>query len=100
MKVLVLAGILALGCAAPAFAQTPAEPPAAHPAAPATPPVASLAASEATPLDTLVEEATAPEDRARLLLRCAGPPPRLTADKSADKPKAAPPLPPARDPLG
>jgi hypothetical protein len=99
MRAFWIAGVLVLGLTGSAFAQTPPAAANAAPAAAETPAVATLTASAETPLDSLIEEA-APEDRTRMLLRCSGPPPRPIAAKTAEAPKAAPPLPPAKDPLG
>ena len=70
MKTLAVSMILALGLAAPAFAEPPAP-------APAT----TETASDAAPADALVIDEAAileatPESHAKLLLKCAGPPPR------------------------
>jgi hypothetical protein len=64
--------VVALLLASPTFAQTSNQPPAATPA-----PAAELAEPAAdTPIDELIAQAATPEDRRRLMLRCAGPPPR------------------------
>jgi hypothetical protein len=77
--------VLAIVLSSPTFAQTPSTnaksaPVAAEPAAD-------------TPLDELIELAATPEDRMRLMLRCAGPPPLPIA--SAPPAKEAPQVEPA-----
>lgn len=71
MKSLAVSIVLALGLSAPALAQTGPNPPA-----------------DATAADVIDEnlifEATTPEDRAAMLRRCAGPPPRPMA--ATDRP--------------
>jgi hypothetical protein len=75
MKSLAIAIVLALGVSAPALAQQAASPPAN--------------ATDAGLIDEdLILEATTQEDRAMLLRRCAGPPPRPIA--SAATPKETP----------
>lgn len=74
MKTLAISIVLALGVSAPAFAQTAAKPPAPE-----------IASDTASPDEAAIADATTPEDRARLLLRCAGPPPRPIASKETVK---------------
>jgi hypothetical protein len=71
MKTLAVSMILALGLAAPAFAEPPAP-------APATMETTSDAApADADIIDeAAIFEATTPEAHAKLLLKCSGPPPR------------------------
>jgi len=87
MKMLAISIILALGASAPAFAQAANQPPAE---ATQANPVQS--APDTTPIDVLIDEATTQEDRAMLLRRCAGPPPRLIAatDVPNDSPASQP----------
>lgn len=73
--------LLAVLLSSPTFAQTPAKP--------AAPEVVSETTS---PDEAAIADATTPEDRARLLLRCAGPPPRAALTASA------PPKQPASEP--
>ena len=63
--------LLAVLLSSPTFAQTNARPAKAEPA-PA--PIAEVPAD--TPLDGLIDEAMTLEDRAALIRRCAGPPPK------------------------
>lgn len=79
--------VLAVLLASPTFAQTSSnQPPAATPA----PPAAEQAEPAAdTPIDVLIEEAMTPEDRRRLMLRCAGPPPRPMSVAEAPKTEPA-----------
>ena len=74
MKSLAISIVVALTLSAPALAMTGPNPPAP---------------ADAGLIDeSLILDATTPEDRAALLRRCAGPPPRPMA--SADKPKQTP----------
>jgi hypothetical protein len=74
MKSIAVSLVLALGLAAPAFAQTSPNPPAD---------------TSADIIDeSLILEATTLEDRAAMLRRCAGPPPKAVI--AADKPKQTP----------
>ena len=75
--------VIAVLLSSPTFAQTPNK--HAANAAPAPAPIAE----EATPaadasIDELIELASTPEDRASLLRRCAGPPPRPLHSTQAD----------------
>jgi hypothetical protein len=84
MKTLAVSMLLAFGLAAPAFAMEP-------PAAPAPAPVAADPSADALPddphsLDILTYGAIAPEDRIKMLARCAGPPPRLVASAPKSEP--------------
>ncbi len=81
MKTLAISIVLALGVSAPAFAQTAAKPPAPE-----------IASDTASPDEAAIADATTPEDRARLLLRCAGPPPRPIASPIASKEAAKEPV--------
>lgn len=85
MKALALSLLLSLGVAAPALAD-PAKPavPAAHPAD--AEPAAEPALADP---DALIDDATTPEARRRLMMRCAGPPaPRDPAEVAATLKKA------------
>lgn len=79
--------MIAMLLSSPTFAQT--SPPSPN-AKPAPAPVAEPAAD--TPLDGLIEEAMTAEDRVRMLLRCAGPPPRpfLTTRAESEAPASEP----------
>jgi len=72
MKTLAVSMILALGLAAPAFA----EPPAPAPATTETKADASSADADALIDETAILEIASPADHARMLLKCSGPPPR------------------------
>ena len=73
MKILALSIVFAVGLSNPALAQTGPNPPA----------------DSADVIDeSLILEATTLEDRAALLRRCAGPPPKAMI--AADKPKQTP----------
>lgn len=74
--------LLAVLLSSPTFAQT-AQPPVN--AAPAPAPVAAEAPAADVPIDALIEIASTPEDRAALLRRCAGPPPRPMPAKQVAK---------------
>jgi hypothetical protein len=74
MKILALSIVLAVGLSNPALAQGSPNPPAD---------------TSADVIDeTLILEATTLEDRAAMLRRCAGPPPKAMI--AADKPKQTP----------
>ena len=88
LKTLAFSVLLAVALSAPSLAQTTAKPVNATPA----PASEALAADAATPLDALIDEATTPEDRRRLLLRCAGPPPRPIAETASKELAAAEPV--------
>lgn len=76
MKSLAVSIVLALGFSAPALAQQAASPPADR----------SAAHEAAAILDeTLIGEVTTMEERAMMLRRCAGPPPRPIASTPAPK---------------
>lgn len=87
MKKLALIALIAFGAAAPALAQTAKEP-AAKPVAEVTEP-APLEITDATPLDVIVQEASE-QDRAKMLMRCVGPPPKLIKQIAALKPASEP----------
>jgi hypothetical protein len=86
MKTLAVSFVLALGLTAPALAEPPAP-------APATTETAADTASAdlSAPIDALVELATTPEERAALLRRCAGPPPKMIAQTQPAKEQAVEP---------
>jgi hypothetical protein len=74
MKTLAFAIVFSVGLSAPTFAQTGPNPPAD---------------TSADVIDeSLILEATTLEDRAAMLRRCAGPPPKAMI--AADKPKQTP----------
>ena len=76
-----VAVVLAILLSSPTFAQTAPQPATPTPA-PVTAPETPAAEPDASvPLDALIDQATTPEARAKLLLRCSGPPPRLTAEE-------------------
>ena len=80
MKTLAVSMILALGLAAPALAQQTQN----------TPPAKEVAVDDSTPMDELIAEASS-EDRMKLLMRCAGPPPKaLSKAVAATEPKSEP----------
>jgi hypothetical protein len=90
MKKLAVIALISMCAAAPALAQTgktaPAKPVA--PVAEATEP-AAVEITDATPLDVIVQEAP-DQDRAKMLRRCAGPPPKLAKEIAALKPASEP----------
>ena len=86
MKKLALIALIALGAAAPALAQTSKTEPA-KPVAQVTEP-AAIEITDATPLDVIVQEASE-QDRAKMLRRCIGPPPKLAKEIAALKPEPA-----------
>lgn len=83
--------VIAVLLSSPTFAQTPDKP--ATNAAPAPAPVAVEEAPVADlSIDDLILLASTPEDRARLMLRCAGPPPRPLHSTQADVQPASEPV--------
>jgi hypothetical protein len=74
MKILALSIVFSVGLSAPTFAQTSPNPPAD---------VSAEVIDE-----SLILEATTLEDRAAMLRRCAGPPPKAMI--ASDKPKQTP----------
>jgi hypothetical protein len=88
-KALVAVGvslILAMILSAPTFAQTAAQP-VLDTAIPGIEPAPDA------PLDALIDQATTPAERTKLLLRCSGPPPirpKAIADASKAKPASEP----------
>jgi hypothetical protein len=87
MKTLAISTLLALGLAAPAFAQ---EPPAPTPAVtPAPAETAFEPLHELDSLSVLTDEAIAPLDRIRMLRKCGGPPPKPFPVASAPKSEPA-----------
>lgn len=77
--------VIAVLLSSPTFAQTRQTPVNAAPAPAAAEP------SPDTPLDALVDEAVSQEDRARLLLRCIGPPARpLPTTRAESQPASEP----------
>jgi hypothetical protein len=91
MKKLALIALIAFA-AAPALAQTAKTTPP-KPVAEVKEP-AAIEITDATPLDVIVQEAP-DEDRAKMLRRCMGPPPKLAKEIAALKPASEP----AVDPL-
>ena len=87
MKKLALIALIALGAAAPALAQT-AKTTAPKPVAEVSEP-AAVEITDATPLDVIVQEASE-QDRAKMLMRCVGPPPKLAKEIAALKPASEP----------
>jgi hypothetical protein len=71
MKTLAVSMILALGFAAPAFAEPPAPAPAT------TETTADAAPADALVIDEAAILEASPADHVKLLLKCSGPPPRL-----------------------
>jgi hypothetical protein len=87
MKTLAISMILAVGLAAPAFAQ---EPPAPTPAATPAPADSTFEAlHELDSLSVLTDEALAPLDRIKMLAKCGGPPPKPFPVASAPKSEPA-----------
>jgi len=70
--------VIAVLLSSPTFAQTAMQRPTN--AAPAPAPVVAEKTADDTPLNILIEQASTPEERSRLLLRCIGPRPKLDAD--------------------
>jgi len=86
MKKLALIALIAFA-AAPALAQTAKNTPP-KPVAEAAEP-AAIEITDATPLDVIVQEASE-QDRAKMLMRCVGPPPKLIKQIAALKPASEP----------
>jgi hypothetical protein len=88
MKTIALSLLLSLTVAAPAFAE-PARP---APAPVVAEPAAGQPTDNAAALidETAIADATTPEARRALLIRCSGPPPRPTHVAKAEPPKAEP----------
>lgn len=83
--------VIAVLLSSPTFAQTPNK--RATEAAPAPAPIIEQAApAEEASIDDLILFASTPEDRARLMLRCAGPPPRPLHSTQADSQPASEPV--------
>lgn len=70
--------VIAVLLSSPTFAQTSNQRPTN--AAPTPAPFAAEIPADDTPLDILIEQASTPDERARLLLRCIGPRPKLDAE--------------------
>ncbi|HEV7690236.1 MAG TPA: hypothetical protein VGO52_05415 [Hyphomonadaceae bacterium] len=91
MKKLALIALIAFA-AAPALAQTSkieaAKTTPPKPVAEVTEP-ATVEITDATPLDVIVQEASE-QDRAKMLMRCVGPPPKLAKEIAALKPASEP----------
>jgi hypothetical protein len=86
MKKLALIALIAFA-ASPALAQTAKNAPP-KPAAEVVEP-AAVEITDATPLDVIVQESSE-QDRAKLLRRCMGPPPKLAKEIAALKPASEP----------
>ena len=86
MKKLALVALIAFA-AAPALAQTAKNAPP-KPVAEVSEP-ATVEITDATPLDVIVQEASE-QDRAKMLMRCVGPPPKLAKEIAALKPASEP----------
>jgi hypothetical protein len=86
MKKLALIALIAFA-AAPALAQTAKNTPPKPVAEVAEP--AAIEITDATPLDVIVQEASE-QDRAKMLMRCVGPPPKLIKQIAALKPASEP----------
>lgn len=92
MKALALSLLLSLSVAAPALADP------AKPAAPAVAKPSSIQPTADKPSDdaaavideTAINDATTPEARRALLIRCSGPPPRPAHVAKAEKPASDP----------
>lgn len=93
--------LLAVLLSSPTFAQTgqtasaaPAPAPVETPVeTPVTAPVTAPEPAADVAIDALIETASTPEDRAALLRRCAGPPPRPTHAGHAPRVAASEPTP-------
>jgi hypothetical protein len=88
MKKLALIALIALGISAPALAQT-AKNTAPKPAPEVSEP-APIEITDATPLDVIVQEGLE-QDRAKMLMRCVGPPPKFAKDMVASAKPASEP---------
>ena len=82
--------VIAVLLSSPTFAQTSNQRPVN--AAPAPAPIVEEAPAADVPLDVLIEQASTPEERARLLLRCIGPRPKLDAEVRPEPPASEPAL--------
>ena len=80
--------VIAVLPSSPTFAQTSNQRPTN--AAPAPAPVAAEISADDTPLDILIEQTSTPKERARLLLRCIGPRPKLDAEVRPEAPASEP----------
>jgi hypothetical protein len=78
MKSLAVSIVLALGVSAPALAQQAVNPPADSTAT-------QPAAGEPNLDEILIDDATTPEGRMAMLLRCSGPPPKPIASTAPAK---------------
>lgn len=89
--------LLAVLLSSPTFAQTGqtarAAPAPAPVETPVTAPVTAPEPAADVAIDALIETAATPEDRAALLRRCAGPPPRPTHAGHAPSAAASEPTP-------
>jgi hypothetical protein len=86
MKKLALIALIALGAAAPALAQT-AKNATPKPVAEVSEP-APIEINDGTPLDVIIQEGLE-QDRAKLMMRCAGPPPKFAKEKLVASAKPA-----------
>ena len=86
-----IALVISILLSSPTFAQTPQPPLAAAPA-PATIEIIAPAQPEELSIDEAIMMASTPQERAMVLRRCAGPPPRLKPVASADAPTGEPAL--------
>jgi hypothetical protein len=89
MKTVAISLVLALGLAAPAFAQEPPAAPAPAPAATQPAPADFQPLYELDSLSVLTDEAIAPLDRIKMLAKCGGPPPKPFPLASAPKSEPA-----------
>lgn len=80
-----LALVVSILLSSPSIAQTAPEKtkPAAEPAAAITTEAAPALSLEEMSLDDAILFASSPEDRMRVLMRCAGPPPRIAPEMAS-----------------
>ena len=87
-----LALVVSILLSSPSIAQTAPEmaKPAAEPVAEATTEAAPEFSLEEMSLDDAILFASSPEDRMRVLMRCAGPPPRVAPEMASLEPASEP----------
>ncbi len=87
-----LALVVSILLSSPSIAQTSPEKtkPAAEPAAAVTTEAAPSVSFEEMSLDDAILFASSPEDRMRVLMRCAGPPPRVAPVSASLDPASEP----------
>lgn len=89
-----LALVVSILLSSPSIAQTTPDKakPAAEPAAAVTTEAAPPVSFEELSLDEAILFASSPEDRMRVLMRCAGPPPRVAPELASLEPASEPVL--------